>query len=331
MALAFALTLLILHRRRGFLPILTVFSGWACGFGAELAWYLHKGAFHDLLYANWLWPLSGYNTVNAVTYGALELVQPLVDHFSPQRSPIAAAFLIIFLSLPFLLWVTAPLLVPLLGAFQRAAAFRREIVPYWIAAFALFGSEMHRRNLGHVQYGGALLIVLFFAFCEWQPQPSLRLVAIAAMACLTVHAAIDLAELAANRIPLKGRRGQLYAQAKDGTLDFLSTHIHPGENVFVYPYKPVYYFWADVRNPTRFSLLMYHSNTLSQFQEAAKDLDVKKLRYVLWNTLFWGDSFKAAFPAYRQPPRRQLIMEPYLETHYHQIGFENGIKILERN
>jgi hypothetical protein len=72
---------------------------------------------------------------------------------------------------------------------------------------------MHRLDLGHVQYGGALLIVLFFAFCERHPQPSLRLVAIAAMACLTVHAAIDLAKLAANHIPLKGRRGRLYAQA----------------------------------------------------------------------------------------------------------------------
>jgi hypothetical protein len=38
----------------------------------------------------------------------------------------------------------------------------------------------------------------------------------------------------------------------------------------------------------------------------------------------------ALFPAYRQPPADQLIMEPYLEAHYRQIGFEKQFRILER-
>ena len=69
LAAAFALSLIFLHKRRGINPSLTVFMGWACGFSIQLIWYLYKGALGDLIYANWLVPLSGYSNVNAVFYG----------------------------------------------------------------------------------------------------------------------------------------------------------------------------------------------------------------------------------------------------------------------
>ena len=71
-------------------------------------------------------------------------------------------------------------------------------------------------------------------------------------------------------------------------------------------------------------------NTDAQFREVVHDLDDAKVRYVLWDTVFAGDSMRTLFPAYRYPPPDRLIIEPYLETHYRQIAFENGIRILER-
>jgi hypothetical protein len=76
--------------------------------------------------------------------------------------------------------------------------------------------------------------------------------------------------------------------------------------------------------------LQYHFNTDAQFREAVRDLEDKKVRYVLWDSVFSGDGMRAVFPAYRQLPREQLIVEPYLESHYRQIGFMSGFRIPER-
>ncbi len=92
----------------------------------------------------------------------------------------------------------------------------------------------------------------------------------------------------------------------------------------------MYYFLADVRNPTRFSALMYDPSTNFLFREAVRDVDSKKVRYVLWDTVFAGENLRSVFPAYHPPAPDKLIMEPYLQTHYRQIGFENGFRILER-
>jgi hypothetical protein len=151
------------------------------------------------------------------------------------------------------------------------------------------------------------------------------------MACLIMNASANVLGAWSHKTPVHSRRGTLYAARPDAALEFLLTHTTPGEDVFVYPYPPMYYFLADVHNPTRFSNLMYHLNTKAQFREAVQDLDTAKPRYVLWDTVFTGDSMRSLFPAYHDPPRDQLIVEPYFETHYRQIGFENGVRILERD
>jgi hypothetical protein len=205
------------------------------------------------------------------------------------------------------------------------------VAPYWIAALVLSFSEMHRLDVGHLQYGSVLLIVLFFNLCEWEAMPFLRWFAFGAMVCLTVHALIDLKRVTHQSVLVSGRRGQLWAQESDGVLDFLQRHTAPGDNVFIYPYLPRYYFWADVKNPTRFSVLLYHFNPAADFQEAVRNLETERVKYVLWCVVFSGNNLQGVFPAYRHPPRAELIMEPYLESRYHQIGFAQGVRILERN
>lgn len=114
-------------------------------------------------------------------------------------------------------------------------------------------------------------------------------------------------------------------------LHFLQTHTRPAEAVFLYPYCPVYYFWANVRNPTRYSILIYGYNTEQQFREAIATLERERVHYVLWDEQFADQNSRTIFPAYTPPPADKLIMEPYLNARYHSIGSVDGISVLERN
>jgi hypothetical protein len=103
------------------------------------------------------------------------------------------------------------------------------------------------------------------------------------------------------------------------------------EWVFVYPYYPMYYYLADVRNPTRFSILMYHYNTAAQFDEVIRDLESKHVKYVLWDTVVDGANLRTWFPAYVQPPQDQLRLERYLQLSYDVVSIKNGFRIMRRN
>lgn len=113
-------------------------------------------------------------------------------------------------------------------------------------------------------------------------------------------------------------------------LEFLETHTRPGDEVFVYPYQPIYYFVENLKNPTRYSYLQYHLHTDEQFREATRDLEQKKVRYVVFDTALSGERFREVFPAYRQPAASELIMEPYLEAHYHLVNDLGRFRILQR-
>jgi len=100
--------------------------------------------------------------------------------------------------------------------------------------------------------------------------------------------------------------------------------------VFVYPYYPMYYFLANLRNPTRYGILLYGYNTDAQFQEALADLDRARPRYVLWDTVVDGNNWKKWYPAYVRPAERDLVIEPYLDRHYRTVTTKSGFRIMER-
>jgi hypothetical protein len=126
------------------------------------------------------------------------------------------------------------------------------------------------------------------------------------------------------------RRGTLYACQPDDALNFLQEHIKPKGEVFIYPYYPMYYFLANVKNPTRHSILMYHINTKDQFREIIDILDNKKVKYVLLDTLMEGNTLRLYFPSYKIPHENELILEQYLKEHYRVVGIKNNFRIMVR-
>jgi hypothetical protein len=126
------------------------------------------------------------------------------------------------------------------------------------------------------------------------------------------------------------RVGNVYSFNEDYLMNFLLQNTKPGEPVFIYPYCPMYYFLANVKNQTRYSILVYQINTEAQFDEAISDLEKNQTKYVLWDTYASANNLTTWFPQYCQPPEDRQILEKYLRGHYEVIAEKNKFKILQR-
>lgn len=331
---AFGVSIVLLRRSRAIRFLVILFAGFTLPIATGLAFYAAHGALGDLIFANFIFPASLYMKINEVPYGFPIWAMMAPDWFAGVRGVFPLPVSLLFVSvlvLPFLLIMVLPALLPVLAYLERCLAFQPEWWPYWLAAYALWASEIHRLDLGHLRNGTLLLVVLFFTICERHKSAGMQRIALAIIGCTILMAAVNAMAAISYRTVLHTRRGDLLAARPDKALDFLMQHTRPGEDVFVYPYRPLYYFLADVHNPTRFAVYLYDPAANALFRQAVEDIDSRKVRYVLWDTGLAGKNLNTIFPAYREPPPDKLIIEPYLRSHYHQIAFENGFHILERN
>ena len=101
--------------------------------------------------------------------------------------------------------------------------------------------------------------------------------------------------------------------------------------MFAYPYCPIYYFLTETTNPTRFSFLMYGYNTPSQMDEVKRVLEAHRVKYVVWNSSFETDGVNSFFPGSKLVRPEDLVIEPYLESHYKVVWVDGGTRVMERN
>ena len=326
---AFLLWLWIQHRRRSapLAALGVVLASYSGVVAAVLLYFWSQGALRDLMYMDFVWPSQNYGALNAVPY-ATGIVQfwahwTFLIHGVRWLIPLA-----LVLITPFLLVAALPALVPLLGIPRGKENLRPEILLYWFCGWALWLSEFHRRDIAHLTSGSPLLIILCVCFLgEYRGKIAdlaLQLLAISAVALATVNLFMVLS---VRSVPT--RVGTVAVFKPDAVVAFLDKHTTAGEEIFFYPYCPMYYFVSGTTNPTRFSLLIYNYNTPSQFREVIRVLDQHQVRYVVWNTNFAKKSgfyFSASF----NRPAGGLLMEPYLESHYRLVKDIDGFRIMER-
>jgi 4-amino-4-deoxy-L-arabinose transferase-like glycosyltransferase len=319
-----------------------VLAGFAAVGCLVLGFFYFSGALSDLIYANLIWPLTSYSKVNVCPYGfgLMELCFPsyykiLRDLFPFPLNQIVAGLILI----PFLVIFFLPLL--LLGlagisCLQKAnwgKIFNATMLPYWAAGGALWISELHRKDILHLIYGSPLLLILLFVvanYClENKNRLKVLLVSLLSISLIIFGSFDALIALSANQ-KIVTRRGILYGFKDDPALKFLIEHTKPGDYAFIYPYYPMYYFLADVTNPTRYFTLISHFHTEAQFKDAIENLERQHVKYVLWDTAVAGSKLKTWFPQYKQPSEENLLLERYLKEHYQVIGLKNGFRILRR-
>ena len=314
--------------------------GWAVGgylsiVGLVLAYFWSQGALSSLVYANVLWPSTHYSAVNAVPY-AQGILRQYWDRWASVSGafhwPIAVAVVVItpFLFVAALPWFMALYaLLPILPRRYRWKDLAPELVLCWLCGWALWLSEVHRKDIGHLVFGAPLLTVLCIHLLQASPKKyahyALQILGITAAWLATLN---FLGVLTAH--PVMTRVGSVAMSRDAPGLAFVNAHVAPGEEMFVYPNCPIYYFFSSTTNPTRYSNLIYNYNTTSQFQEVIQVLDRRKVRYVLWDTNFEAKTVATLIPEEARTPPDGFLMESYLESHYNLVKEEDGYRIMER-
>ena len=328
LAVALIAALVCLMRKRAVKPVL-VFAGVFSALAFfPFAVFAAKHALPDVLYANYIWPMTTYSDINAAPYGS-PLWQHLVDTLQNDGSSPVARMQALTFGLPLLLVATLPLVLPLAAGWSGRPWLQIPMFPYWFAAYALWVSELHRIDIGHLRNGAMLMAVLFFSICEASGRGVVRRAGLVLTLCIVLTGMTHFL-MSWQGEKRETRRGTVYVEGDTAVLDFLDSHTQAGDEVFVYPYQPIYYFLENLRNPTRFSYMLYRFNTKSQFLEATEDLERKEVRYVVFDKEFSGPRLAQVFPAYRQPADRDLIMEPYLAAHYGVVSEGRRFRVLQR-
>jgi 4-amino-4-deoxy-L-arabinose transferase-like glycosyltransferase len=303
--------------------------------------WLNGGAI-DLFYANIVWPMTNYREVNLVPYGylLLDVMLPRALSMYRQILPPGISEGMSILSLGPLFVITALPLLILLGVAaisrdrsRRGQVLSSETLPFWVTGTAIWASEMHRPDLVHLVFGSSLLLVMLFFTMKvlYEDSPrSGRMGTLTVIASLVLFSAFTVAQALSATVRLETRRGHIWSFNKDRALEFLDRQVREGDEVFVYPYYSMYYFLANVRNPTRYSVLLYQYNTPDQFSEVINSLEKKKVPYVLSFTEGQFHNLMRGFPNYSDPPNEQQLLERFLATRYRVLDTRSGFTILKR-
>lgn len=319
-----------MRRQKGAAPMAAlglVTAGYCGVIGIVLLYFLSRGALRDLVYVTIVWPYGHYGPTNVVPYaqGLAIYWDRLVAKSGFNWSTGMASVLIT----PFLFVAALPVLLPILAARSKWNAMRPEVALYWLCGWALWLSEIHRKDIWHLVFGSPLLIIvgvyLLMERREKVADLALQLLLISAgcLACFNLF-------LALTAHPLTTRVGTVAVFKDDPVLTFLDEHVAPGEEIFAYPYCPMYYFLSSTVNPTHYSILFYNYNISSQFEEVVRTLEQHRVKYVIWDTGFEARAASTFFPEAKRTNPHDYILEPYLESHYRVVKAVNGIRIMER-
>ncbi|MGA3161689.1 MAG: hypothetical protein ABSC77_10775 [Terracidiphilus sp.] len=323
-----------LQRRKTSQPLYTIglLTGSYLGIiGLVLAYFWSKGALGSLVYANFIFPREHYSAVNSIfyAYGIFSFYwKSWVTAFGGALWSVGIAAILI---IPILFIAALPALLLAVGIRYKWKSITPEIALYWLCGWALWLSELHRCDIWHLVFGSPLLIVLcIHALTESRRKlanASLQILAISAVCLNGLNCGVVLA-MGAH--PSATRVGNVAVNGNEEVLKLLNEYVSPGEEILIYPYCPTGYFLSATTNPTHYSFLLYYYNTPEQFQEVVDILDRRRVKYIIWDTNFQSKSVRKVFPA--SPPERlnDLIIEPYLVSHYKLVEDDHGVRIMER-
>jgi hypothetical protein len=327
--LALLIWIVIEHRRGSRSGAASAFASLLGGYGVAagtiILYFAWHGALHDLIYANFIWPHRNYGAANVVPFarGVLAYYWETWDFKSAIGYAIGAVLLV-----PYLLTVAIPVFLPIAGVRWRDSFVLPEVRLFWLCGWGLWLSEIHRKDIVHLVFGSPLLIILIVYYAERLPVRASKLFLQALATTIICLAGYNLLLLLYTQ-PLKTRVGFVSTFRNGELVKLLEQKTHAGEEIFAYPYCPIYYFLTRTVNPTRYSLLLYHYNTTSEFKEVLQVLQRHRVKYVVWDTHFQDVAVSKFFPSAGLVDPASRIIEPYLDSHYKQIWSEGGYRLME--
>jgi 4-amino-4-deoxy-L-arabinose transferase-like glycosyltransferase len=323
--------IVIVHRKHaGYkLSLVYLVLGYGVVLGAAAAFFALQAALNSLIDANLVWPLRHYGLANDVPYA-----YGLIKYYwrgGGASGPTAgvALGLACVLIIPFIYISVLPVLVLIQAFSRRARPVSPEILLFLVCGFAMWIAEFHRRDIVHLVFGAPLLVIASVRLLHDSRTRLARGVLLTlaiASCCLAVCNLI----LVLGAHSARTRVGSVAIFGSGAELAALDRFIPPGQELFVFPYCPSYYFLSRAVNPTRYSFLLTGYNPPDEFRDAVHILETHKTRYVLWDTDFKRKMLPLAFPGALRVPDDQLIVETYLNARYKTVYDAEGFRILER-
>ena len=277
------------------LSILAVGCAWP--FAVTFAYFGSQHALSAML-SDWIWPLHHYSAVNRVGYGYLHLSSGQWNALH-AGSWLWRAFAFFVIS-PVVVIALLPLLTVAIMAWevlQLRDSKERSRAPYYVlVGMALLGLclpvAVLRPDLVHLIY----LTPLFAIVGAWIldardiPLTILRTVRLALVwYLLGSFAAFGLALLlnatGAKNI-LATRRGPLKSADADTVIPYIEGHVATGQEIFVYPYQPLYYYLTAASNPTSFDFLQPGLHTAEQTAQMLDELEKHRTNVAIFTPSF---------------------------------------------
>lgn len=316
------------ERRVSLSALLWLTAGYSSVVGTITAYFWSQHALWDLFNANYLFPSQHYGSLNTVPYGMGVFAYYWKNWAGASGGGRSAIVMGIILIIPFLVIAAIPMFLPIIGIWQRKRFAKPEIALYWLCGWALWLAEYHRKDIWHLIAGSPLLIILLVFYLEREERftnVALQVIAISS-ACLALFYCL----LALSAHTMMTRVGAVAVFKPDPIITQLDTRTVPGEEIFVYPDDPIYYFLSETKNPTRLSGLMHDYNSRAEFEDVVRVLEQHEVRYVVWDASYNENVRRIYFPSAKTVRADQLVIETYLESHYKTIWAEGEARLLER-
>ncbi len=276
-----------------------------------------------------LWPLAGqmawlsrnYSAVNVMPYGAIIGGYGALLHGAAGRELLIRAWLVLCVALPAVLPVLslAGGTVFLLHPATRQEQLRPVLLYLLLCMVALIISTYPRADVEHLSYIAALPYALCGILAYWCIPLRVRTWATLWMA-VWAAAFLFMAQSGPRGQALRTPVGDIRVSADERPmLGAVLARVHPGDSLFVYPYKPLLYFLTQADNPTRYSYLAPGMMTPQEAGLVLKDLKRQPPRWVLYLDLDPAE-YARVLPATRGRNLHYQDLEDWIRANYRPAG-----------
>jgi 4-amino-4-deoxy-L-arabinose transferase-like glycosyltransferase len=248
-----------------------------------------------------LWPIQHYSSVNTVAFGYIP-VHGGLNQLITDAAPIQTVLISLILLSCWLI-SALPLLAPgilMYSALQLKRIKSGERLSYYILccssiAGLLLSVLVTRKDFMHLLHIAPVAFLILAWIMDGKEitlQITEPLRPVLSSLLLIVFSALGLMALAQNAAAqrrVNTPRGVLRVAGKENALPYLTEHTTPGDTIFVYPYRPLYYFLTATSNPTGFELLQLGFHTPEEFAQALNSVRTQRPRVVLYQSSYFDD------------------------------------------
>jgi 4-amino-4-deoxy-L-arabinose transferase-like glycosyltransferase len=320
---------------------------WPAGQRVRAAWYLlglaaAGAALGAVLWSSRMlaplvqqifWLSRNYAANNAMPYGAIIGGYGALFEGAGALELLVRAWVVFCLALPAILPVAALVGGGIFWARRKSDGrpLRSEIAYLLICIVALVASTYPRSDIAHLAWVSALPYavagILAYHLLPARPRAWLTI----SMAVWAIVFALQ-GELPGRLAPLRTPVGEVRASAAEApVVTELLSRVQPGQSLFVYPYKPLFYFLTQTSNPTRYSYLEAGMMTSEDARLALSELEARPPKWVLYMDLDRSE-FARVFPAGKRLNPHYPQLESWIQANYRSVGVPSlgGYVLLRR-